>query len=149
MFRQPLNVAGMRSTKLVAVRVVGKNKNGGILWECKCDCGGTRNVAAADIVKGKVRSCGCVKRRTQQEIAGTPRQPPLRKKASASPRPEKRPAPRIETTVAPRVRPWLLLSDAERATLRVRINECYNRTDRSPLNEDSRITETYTAAQQA
>jgi hypothetical protein len=50
--------------RLRAVRLLpnaGPN-NGGRLWECSCKCGGSKVVAAGDLLSGKVRSCGCLLR---------------------------------------------------------------------------------------
>lgn len=55
--RPPLNLAGKRSGSLVAIRDIGKNGDGNRVWLCKCDCGRTRKVPAAQF--GKALSCGC------------------------------------------------------------------------------------------
>lgn len=38
-------------------------------WDCICDCGTTKNVTAYDLVRGKVKSCGCL-RKEQTAING-------------------------------------------------------------------------------
>lgn len=53
------DITGQRFGKLVAQRYVevpGKNKK---LWEMLCDCGTTSYAASTDLLKGKVKSCGC------------------------------------------------------------------------------------------
>lgn len=55
-----IDLTGVRSGKLVAVRPVcmaGRSR----LWLCRCDCGGSKIIAAARISFGAVISCGCVK----------------------------------------------------------------------------------------
>ena len=49
----------MRSGRLVAlypVRVGGK-----LLWRCRCDCGGTKDVGAMHLKTTMVTSCGCIR----------------------------------------------------------------------------------------
>lgn len=54
------DLTGQRFGKLVAIRPTGRsNKWKSELWECKCDCGNTTEVASAELVKGKTQSCGC------------------------------------------------------------------------------------------
>lgn len=95
---------GQRTGKLVAVRIVGRDEWGGAVWECRCDCGGTRNVSATMIIRKKTRSCGCTPR------GGSPGEDA----APISPR---------ATMPRQKVRPWLMLTDAERAILQERIDK--------------------------
>ena len=53
------NIEGQRFGKLVAQRVVGKNKQGNYLWECLCDCGGSTIAASGNLHSGGTRACGC------------------------------------------------------------------------------------------
>ena len=39
----------------------GKDKNGRLLWECKCDCGNTKFVRSDHLRTRRVNSCGCKK----------------------------------------------------------------------------------------
>ena len=54
-----IDITGLRAGMLVARRAVGKNKNGCVLWECDCDCGGTRIAMVSVIRRMRVVSCGC------------------------------------------------------------------------------------------
>lgn len=49
--------------KLTAVREVGRNKYGRVLWECRCECGNPKPivVSTANLRSGNTASCGCVK----------------------------------------------------------------------------------------
>lgn len=45
---------------LTAVRDSGKRKGNKIIWECRCDCGGTAEVVSERFISGETRSCGCL-----------------------------------------------------------------------------------------
>ena len=61
------DITGMRSGKLTAIKKVGygTDKAGKryALWECKCDCGGSKICKQHTIVCGEVKSCGCLSKR--------------------------------------------------------------------------------------
>lgn len=58
--RHPLEFAGRRFGKLVAIERVGTGaKQKSALWSCLCDCGNRVVVSAARLVKTPDRSCGC------------------------------------------------------------------------------------------
>lgn len=45
-----------------------KVSNGSIIWECVCKCGNICYIAASDLTRGRVRSCGClVKEKTMDK----------------------------------------------------------------------------------
>jgi len=51
-----LDLSGQRFGRLVAAsREEGR-------WLCRCDCGGTKRVAAGHLREGVTRSCGCIAR---------------------------------------------------------------------------------------
>lgn len=58
------DLTGYQSGKLTVVKMHDQrcNKSGGILWECKCECGGSKIVLGGSIKNGFVSSCGCIKR---------------------------------------------------------------------------------------
>jgi hypothetical protein len=61
-YRTPqLELAGVRSGKLVAVEKAGVNHEKRILWRCQCDCGNETLATASAIKLGLNRSCGCAK----------------------------------------------------------------------------------------
>lgn len=52
---------GMRVGQLTVLRRIEgrRNKHGHMLWECKCDCGKTKEIKATYLQNGVVQSCGC------------------------------------------------------------------------------------------
>lgn len=54
------NLTGKRFGRLKVIKAVGKRKNDGRIWLCKCDCGNTTEVSARTLVSGHTRSCGCL-----------------------------------------------------------------------------------------
>lgn len=56
------NISGQKIGKLTAIKRAGKDKNGRIMWLCKCDCGNLINVSTTDLRAGRRKSCGCLKK---------------------------------------------------------------------------------------
>lgn len=54
------DLSGQRFGRLMALRHVGKSRRG-YAWFCKCDCGQETIVAAAILIFGHTRSCGCLR----------------------------------------------------------------------------------------
>jgi hypothetical protein len=57
----PLNLAGERFGRLVAVKVAGKDAHRSYLWSCICDCGSETIVPSSRLRRGGVKSCGCLR----------------------------------------------------------------------------------------
>lgn len=57
---KPLELTGQSFGKLTAVRKEGRDSHGAILWLCECECGQTTIVDGSRLVRGLVRSCGCM-----------------------------------------------------------------------------------------
>lgn len=57
------DLAGQRFGKLTAIKRYGTDRNGSATWLCKCDCGVEKVVSGHDLVWGKTKSCGCLKRK--------------------------------------------------------------------------------------
>lgn len=54
---------GHRNGRLVAVEVVGRNREGRAMWRCDCDCGGSKVVQANNLTRESgTKSCGCLLR---------------------------------------------------------------------------------------
>ena len=54
------DLLGQRFGRLTVIRKTTWRKyNGSVVWECRCDCGGTASVPSVDLVTGNTVSCGC------------------------------------------------------------------------------------------
>jgi hypothetical protein len=51
---------GQRFGRLIANEPCRRTTGGQIVWRCKCDCGGTAEVFASNLIKGHTQSCGCI-----------------------------------------------------------------------------------------
>lgn len=61
-----IDLSGKRFGRLIvdfrSIRKTGKNT--AAYWICVCDCGNVTRAAGDNLRKGKVRSCGCLRKRT-------------------------------------------------------------------------------------
>jgi hypothetical protein len=65
--RQPIDLTGQRFGRLVAVRIVGRDRYRRVQWACVCDCG-RKSIATTEVLRqGKTRSCGCLMAETRVE----------------------------------------------------------------------------------
>jgi hypothetical protein len=55
------NLTGKKFGRLTAIAEHSK-KHRKIIWSCKCECGKEVNVIGSDLVRGKTKSCGCLKK---------------------------------------------------------------------------------------
>jgi hypothetical protein len=55
-------LAGRKFGLLTALRPVGRNKQRNIIWECECECGNKHCASTSNLLRGAVRSCGCLPR---------------------------------------------------------------------------------------
>lgn len=62
------DLSGQRFGKLVAVSPTKKRMDSGsVVWLCQCDCGKQKEATVKRLRRGKVRSCGCLRKdRTQR-----------------------------------------------------------------------------------
>ncbi len=54
------DLTGQKFGHLTAIKPVGKNKHGNILWECKCDCGNTKIFPGGKLTSGRATNCNCL-----------------------------------------------------------------------------------------
>ena len=57
------DITGQRFGNLTVIRQHSKANNGGITYECKCDCGNTCYIRASRLRSGAKKSCGCLRKR--------------------------------------------------------------------------------------
>lgn len=55
------DISNQRFGRLVALRAIRDEQRARFLWECQCDCGGTKLVLSNRLKSGEVRSCGCLR----------------------------------------------------------------------------------------
>lgn len=60
--RKPIDIAGQRFGRLVAVRDSKNRHNKEAVWECICDCGSSTKVPGSRLRQGRTTSCGCYQR---------------------------------------------------------------------------------------
>ena len=57
---------GKKYGRLTPIRIVGKNKHGSMIWECRCDCGNIVNIGSDALKKNGTKSCGCLNVETRK-----------------------------------------------------------------------------------
>lgn len=68
------NLMGQQFDRLTVAERAGSDRHRHTLWLCKCVCGGHKVVKATDLLRGAVRSCGCLRReREEPGIRSRPR----------------------------------------------------------------------------
>lgn len=55
-----IDIAGQKFGRLTVVEKIGSKKGEGVLWKCKCDCGGEVDVTGKKLRNGNTKSCGCI-----------------------------------------------------------------------------------------
>jgi hypothetical protein len=61
------NLTGKRFGKLEAVKRNGKDERGKLLWQCRCDCGNTRNFTTGRLCSLLTLHCGCEAKKRREE----------------------------------------------------------------------------------
>ena len=56
-----LSLEGKKFGRLSVIKY-SRIKNSDTMWECKCDCGKTKEIAGTMMKDGSIKSCGCFKR---------------------------------------------------------------------------------------
>lgn len=62
------DITNQKFGKLTAIKPIGSANYGGVLWECKCDCGNIHIAEYSNLIHGGVQSCGCLKSKGEQKI---------------------------------------------------------------------------------
>lgn len=69
MGRRVIDISGLRSGRLVAVKFISTRKKSNCIraiWLCRCDCGEEKEVIGNSIRTGATKSCGCLKAEMQR-----------------------------------------------------------------------------------
>lgn len=56
-----INRVGSRFGRLVVESLSRKNAKGQSFWNCRCDCGNTKEVFGGNLNSGNIKSCGCLR----------------------------------------------------------------------------------------
>ncbi len=59
MHTNAINLTGQRFGKLTVISEAGRNKDGSVIWLCRCDCGNMTQKIGTRMKNGYVHSCGC------------------------------------------------------------------------------------------
>lgn len=54
------DLSGMKFHRLTAIKTVGRNKTGRVLWLCECECNKKFIATASELKSSQVKSCGCL-----------------------------------------------------------------------------------------
>ena len=56
-----LDILGLKFTRLLVVKhIPEKSHHQADYWECRCDCGNVMVLLTRQLIKGNVKSCGCL-----------------------------------------------------------------------------------------
>lgn len=58
--KKAVDIAGKRFGRLTAMEPTSARSNGSVVWRCSCDCGRDALCTVDNLVRGKVKSCGCL-----------------------------------------------------------------------------------------
>ena len=62
------NLTGQKFGNLTALEPTNERNRNQVVWKCQCDCGNIHYAPSAELIRGKVRSCGCVYSFGEQQI---------------------------------------------------------------------------------
>jgi hypothetical protein len=57
-----VDLTGRRFGRLVVIESMGKDKWGGFLWLCLCNCGQEKRISSHHLLSDNTKSCGCLNR---------------------------------------------------------------------------------------
>lgn len=63
-----IDLAGQRFGRLIVFTETEKRKWGSVVWLCRCDCGCIVEVDRHNLVRGSIKSCGCLQQETRAAI---------------------------------------------------------------------------------
>lgn len=59
-----IDLTGQRFGRLTVIERAENDKYGRLTWKCECDCGKNKIVNGQSLIRGKTKSCGCLRRDT-------------------------------------------------------------------------------------
>lgn len=62
-----IDLTGQKFGKLIVIRESEIKKNNKRSWICRCECGTEKVITTSNLRNGNTKSCGCLKRKKQQE----------------------------------------------------------------------------------
>lgn len=62
------DISGMKFGRLTAIRAVGRNKGGSVLWLCECECSNKIITLAYSLKRGDTKSCNCLNLERMKEF---------------------------------------------------------------------------------
>lgn len=58
-----INLTGQKFGRLTVLEDTGKRSAGGnVIWKCQCECGNIKEANGSDLKRGRVKSCGCLRK---------------------------------------------------------------------------------------
>lgn len=63
------DITNSRFGRLIALFPTEERKNTSVLWFCKCECGNVCKKRATGLIKGRIRSCGCLEKENRIYIS--------------------------------------------------------------------------------
>ena len=56
-----IDLKGQRFGKLLVLKKSNNRCHTGVKWICQCDCGNIVEVASQSLLRGRTKSCGCIR----------------------------------------------------------------------------------------
>lgn len=57
--KQAIDITDQKFGRLTALGPIGYNKNQGVVWLCRCECGNVKEIHSGNLRSGVTKSCGC------------------------------------------------------------------------------------------
>lgn len=65
------NLVGQTFNRLTVLKHAGQDRFGKTCWKCRCLCGNLSTVNGSQLVRGKIKSCGCFHKERVSEVRKT------------------------------------------------------------------------------
>lgn len=65
------DLTNLRFGRLLVIKRVENDKDGGAMWLCRCDCNKEKIVRRGDLLRKRVKSCGCLKKENSSNLRKT------------------------------------------------------------------------------